>query len=136
MTSNSPVHEVHNQAGFSGSLHATQRSQIESALAQCFQNTIVSASPSTIARLRVTTTRLAETKRRDGTHPERALVELKALLRDPTRQLWKPSLEDTGSRSGVSAQLYRRLFEWWLAAYFASPSNRGTTDRQAMADAQ
>jgi len=133
MTSKSAKHE---DAGFGGRLQWRDGTEIESTLAQCFLNAVSSPSPARMEELREATWLLAETLRRRGARPEQALIVLKALLHDPVRQEWKPSLGDSESRMGVSAQVYRRLFDWWLTAFFAKPPKAGTSDGQATADAR
>lgn len=133
MTSES---EGHDDAGVEESLHAQGGMEIESRFAQCFLNAIAIPSPTVMEELREVTWLLAETMRSDGIRPERALIVLKALLRDPAMEMWKPSLGGSESRMGASTRIYTQLFDWWLTAYFAKPSDPGSPDGQATADSQ
>ena len=103
------------------------RANIASTFARCFRNAIAIPSPITMDELKDATRCFAEAMRDDGARPERALVQLKALLRDPGDEHWTPSWGVPEGRIRVESRVYHRLFRWWLAEHFATPPSRFLT---------
>jgi hypothetical protein len=124
MTNNSGAHEQENAAARHGGRCGAS---LEGTFRQCFRNAIAIPSPMMMEKLRDATRQLAEAMRDDGDRPEQALVALKALLRDPRETHWTPSLAIPDGRIHVEAQVYSRLFAWWLSAHFARPPGRAPT---------
>jgi hypothetical protein len=124
---------AHDEEGAAACLDGRDRANIETTFAQCFRNAITVPCAMMMEELREATWQLAEAMRADGARPERALIELKALLRNPRDRYWTPSLSEPVGRLRVEAQVYRRLFEWWLTAYFAQPPSRARTRNRTVA---
>lgn len=57
--------------------------------------------------------------RASGITPERALMAMKDRLRGRSASVWSPSLvENRYATRPPEAEVYRRLFSWWVSGYY------------------
>lgn len=86
------------------------------AFAACFDHPTADGD----ARLREITTALVQRLKGDGLTPERVLVAIKSALTRYAHLSTYPSLWNAGVEAPDPAhELYKRLFDWMLDAYFA-----------------